>query len=155
MDLDGVQLLPAVEATVGLNDAFQQIGHAFSFWLAVASPPPVTAPGFAGQRLYPCECHAASDALASASGQCRWPVMARGRIDRLIHDRRIEPCLGHPVAGLGDPESSRPPAPSCACHAADSACPLAIGGLGRPAWRFRLAADLLMDNVLGAGMSRA
>ena len=37
----------------------------------------------------------------------------------------------------------------------DGDAPLAIGGLGRPAWRFRLAADLLMDSVLGAGMSRA
>src|SRR5271163_3011087 len=25
------------------------------------------------------------------------------RLDRLIHDRRIEPCLGHLAAGLGDP----------------------------------------------------
>jgi hypothetical protein len=28
---------------------------------------------------------------------------AAGRLDRLVHDRRIEPRLGHLAAGLGDP----------------------------------------------------
>jgi hypothetical protein len=37
-------------------------------------PTPGDSAGVADQRLYPCDCHAASDALISASGQCQWPV---------------------------------------------------------------------------------